>query len=253
MPVLNSLYFTDSKGDGPPLVLIHGAGGAHLHWPPQLRRLASARVIALDLPGHGKSGGTPCAAIGELAQALVEFLDALAIERAVFAGSSMGGGIAQLLALDYPDRVMGLALIGTSARLRVSPELLGLIGRDFPAAVSRIVEWCYSANAPDSLTRLARERMLEIKPGVLLADFNACNAFDVRARVSQISSPSLILVGSDDRMTPEKYSRALAEQIAGAQLQIIPGAGHMVMLERPEEVTAAIGTLITQISQKDQR
>jgi len=82
--------------------------------------------------------------------------------------------------------------------------------------------------------------MMEVDPDVLWNDFNACNNFDVMSRVSQIKIPTLILVGSADKMTPEKFSRSLAEQITGAQLKVFPDAGHMLTLERGDEVAGEI-------------
>ncbi len=239
-----SLFFTESKGSGVPLILIHGAGGVHLHWPPQLRRWAGGRVVALDLPGHGQSGGPQCGSIAEFAQATVKLLDELQISRAVVAGHSMGSGIAQTLALDYPDRVAGLVLVGAGARLRVAPQIMDGIQKDFPGTVSLIIQWAFGPNAPEPLTRLARERMLQTPPQVLLADYAACNAFDVMERVANIAAPALVLAGTADKMTPEKYGRYLAEHIPGAQLRLFEGAGHMVMLEQPDEVTAAITAFV---------
>jgi pimeloyl-ACP methyl ester carboxylesterase len=109
---------------GPPLVLVHGAGGTHRHWPEELRALPGRRVLALDLPGHGGSPGPSLSSIGAYARSVLAALDALEIPSAVLAGHSMGGAIALTLALEAPSRVAGLALVATGAKLRVSKFVL---------------------------------------------------------------------------------------------------------------------------------
>jgi pimeloyl-ACP methyl ester carboxylesterase len=234
-------YFTQSKiNHGIPLILIHGAGGSHLHWPPQLRHAKDLRVIAVDLPGHGKTGGAGCASLEDYGRWVVRWLDDLGIEKAIIGGHSMGGGIAQLLALDYAERVAGLVLVGTGAKLRVAQQILDGVKNNFAATVEMIVEWSFAPSIPAQVKQLARQRMMETDPDVLWNDFNACNNFDVVARVNQIKAPTLILVGAADKMTPEKFSRSLAEQIAGSQLKVFPDAGHMLTLERMEETSKEI-------------
>lgn len=234
------LNFTDSKTNAIPLFLIHGAGGSHLHWSPQLRHAKDLRVIAVDLPGHGKSGGAGRESLEEYAKAIIEMMDELKIEKAIIGGHSMGGGIAQMLALDYAERVAGLVLVGTGARLRVAQQILDGVKNNFAATVEMIVEWSFSPLTPPQVKQLARQRMMETNPDVLWNDFNACNNFDVVARVNQIKTLTLIMVGSADKMTPEKFSRSLTEQIVGSQLKVFADAGHMLTLERVEEISKEI-------------
>lgn len=241
MPTVHSIFYTDSKGQSKyPLVLVHGAGGTHMHWPHQLRHHAEMRVLAIDLPGHGQSDGETCASVGEFAAAIVRLLDGSGVERAIVGGHSMGGAIAQTFALEHPDRAVGIVLVGTGARLRVSPQILDGVKRDFAATVNLIVEWSFGSGVPEVMRDEARKQLLAVNPDVLLSDYAACNAFDVISRVNQIKAPALVIGGLADRLTPEKYSRYLAEQIADAQLRLFDGAGHMVMLERAENVTEAI-------------
>src|SRR5574337_242258 len=121
------LFHTDSgpsPAGGPLLVLVHGAGGTHRHWPEEVRALPGRRVIALDLPGHGGSPGPAPGTVAGLARSVLGLLDALGVPGAVVAGHSMGGAVALTLALEAPARVAGLCLVGTGARLRVSPAVL---------------------------------------------------------------------------------------------------------------------------------
>jgi len=241
-----NLYYTLSRGaaDGPVLVLVHGAGGSRLHWPGELRRLPETTVYTLDLPGHGRSEGAGCDTIAGYTGSVTAFLDAVGVELAVVAGHSMGGGIAQTLALNFADRVAGLVLVATGARLRVAPAILEGIQSNFEGAVDLITRFAWSSAAPSSLTELGRRALLETGPGVLLGDFTACDNFDVMERLAEIETPAMIIVGTADRLTPPKYARFLAEHIPNAQLTLVEGAGHMVMLERAAKVAETINKLL---------
>lgn len=241
------LFYTVNQGaeDAPTLVLVHGAGGTRLHWPGELRRLPGATVYTLDLPGHGRSGGRGRDTIGGYAEAVAAFLQALGIEQAVVVGHSMGGAIAQTLALDFADRVAGLVLAATGARLRVAPAILDGIRSDFEGAARLITRFAWSPEAPPALVELGRKTLLETNPDVLWGDFAACDRFDALERLGEIEVPTLVVAGAADQLTPVKYARFLAERVFEARCVIIEGAGHMVMLERPAEVAAAVKSLIS--------
>jgi pimeloyl-ACP methyl ester carboxylesterase len=230
---------------GSALVLLHGAGGSRLNWPPELRRLGQARlpgatVYTLDLPGHGHSNGKGRDAIADYATDVAAFFDAAGIVRAVVVGHSMGGAIALAMALDFPERMAGLVLIATGARLRVAPAILERIPTDFEAALDIITRYAWAPDVSLELVGLGRERLREAGPDVLLGDLIACDRFDVMERLGEVDVPTLVVAGSADRLAPVKYARYLAECISGAQIAIVEGAGHMVMLERPAEVADAV-------------
>lgn len=235
------LSYTESKTNHtPPLVLIHGAGGTRFHWQPQLRHSPKLRVLTPDLPAHGESVGEACTSLDEYANEVVNWLAGLGVEKFVIGGISMGGGIAQLIALNHPERVTGLVLVATGAKLRVSPQILEGVRSDFAKTVDLIIEAEFSAEVPLAVKKLAHKALLQVNPETLYKDFAACNSFDALARVTQIKAPTLVLVGSADKMTPEKFSRSLAEQVSGAELQVYSGAGHMLTLERMVEVADRI-------------
>jgi pimeloyl-ACP methyl ester carboxylesterase len=249
MPTAADLYYFAHGADDltrPPVVLIHGAGGHHLYWPPQLRRLHGERVYAIDLPGHGKSGGVGHHLIGDYAADLLEFLIALKLNRAILVGHSMGGAIALQAALQAPDQVLALALLGSAARLAVDPDLLHLVSDPSKTgdAVHRIIENCFVESTSPRLKELAEQRMRQSRPSVLYGDLLACDAFDATSWAGEISLPTLILVGGEDRMVSLGRARALERQIVGAWLQVVSGAGHMFMLEQPERTAAFLGEFL---------
>lgn len=248
-----AIHFSDHGGDrysgSPPLVLIHGSGGSRLHWPPQLRRLPNYRVFGLDLPGHGDSPGNGETTINGYVKRVVEWLDEQRIESAVLAGHSMGGAIAMTAALEEPDRVAGLVLVGTGGRLRVTEEILQASADPdrLKETVEVVTAWSFADQTPEKLVTLAKMRMMEIQSEVIHGDFTACNQFDILDRLAEIQIPSLILCGEQDRLTPLKYARYLDEHIPESTLVLIEGAGHMVMLERPLEVAEAVENFLARM------
>jgi pimeloyl-ACP methyl ester carboxylesterase len=245
MPYAGEMHYRGSipvEGDRHNLILIHGAGGSYMYWPPEIRHLPAGGILAVDLPGHGASIGDCKGRIADYAYDLMGFMDQLQIEQAVLGGHSMGSAVALRMSLDYPERVMGLILVGAGAKLGVHPQLIRDAGsrETYPRAVSQILDWSFSQVADQNLVRLAGARMMDIPPQLMLADLEACNAFDVRHEVGQITKPTLIICGQEDQMTPVKSSAFLADQIQGSRLEIIPAAGHMVMLERPRQIAGLI-------------
>lgn len=247
MPEAAGIHYREHGGGAPtsgrpPLILIHGAGGTLLHWPSEIRRMADGHVYSLDLPGHGKSPGAGEERIAEYARLIVAWMEALQIEKAILVGHSMGGAIAIMTSLRYPERVAGLVLVGTGGRLRVHPKILELAARDetYAQAVEIIGQWAFSPQASPELVALAGKRMIETPARITHGDFLACDVFDEMERLKEIQFPTLVICGRDDKMTPEKYSHYLAQEIPSATLELIAGAGHMVMLEKPGEVAGAI-------------
>lgn len=245
------LYYTyhkaaDNHSQRPPLLLVHGAGGHHLHWPPPLRRLPETAVYALDLPGHGRSAGPGRTTIADYAQVIGAFADALALPPFLLAGHSMGGAIALEVALRTRDRLAGLILVGTGARLRVNAALLTGLQNAFDATTAQLIDWMYTAAFPPKQREQALAQLRANDPQTLHDDFAACDAFDVRNAVAALTLPTLIICGTADIMTPVKWSETLHQSIAGSQLHLIEGAGHMALIEQPAVVTGAIGEFVTQ-------
>lgn len=237
------IFYTLHQGDKKQernLVYIHGAGGSHLNWPPQLRRMAGVNAHALDLPGHGRSKGVGRASIVAYRDFVAAFLQVIGLEKATLVGHSMGAAISLDFALHYPTRLGSMILIGSGARLRVAPAILNGFLQDFEATVRLVCEYAYAPDASEQLMGLGCRQMLGMSPQVLHNDFLACDAFDVTDRLGEIGCPTLVICGTEDKLTPSEYSAYLRDHIAGARLTLVEGAGHMVMLEQPEVVSQAI-------------
>jgi pimeloyl-ACP methyl ester carboxylesterase len=255
MPTAAGLhYFVHGEDlhDHPPLLLLHGAGGSYLSWPPQIRRLSGQRVFTLDLPGHGKSEGIGRQDIIEYATAVFEFMKAARLASAVVGGFSMGSAIALSLALQYRKRVLGLALLGSGAKMRVAPSTLELASNPitFLPTIEAVIENSYSLNVDPRVKELAVQQMAETRQAVLYSDFLACDAFDAMDSVNKIRVPTLLITGSVDRMTPPNRAEYLRDQIEGSQLQIVEGAGHMVMIEQPDIVADLLIEFLERIPYK---
>jgi len=244
-----ALFYTVSRRGGPALILIHGAGGSHLHWPAALRRMPGATVYAVDLPGHGRSEGPGREHIEDYVADIVRFMDAVGVSRGVLVGHSMGGAIAQMTALMAPERVAGLVLVGTGARLRVAPALLDGILQDARGALALITEWAWGPEADPAMVARGRQMMARVNPRVVWGDFAACDRFDIRERVEEITAPTLVITGSEDRMTLPRFGQWLAERIPGARFVLVEGAGHMVMLEKPDQVASAVREWLKAVAQ----
>lgn len=232
-----------------PAVLLHGAGGSAAMWTRLHVLLRAERpVYALDLPGHGRSA--PLAdppGVERYAAAVRTFLDEAGLERAAIVGHSMGGAVAQVLALEAPDRVAALVLVGTGARLRVLPEILEAIPRDFEGSVERICRLCYGPAAAPELVARGIAEMRQVAPAVLLWDFLACDRFDVRDRLPSIGAPTLVVVGERDVMTPPRYAADLADRIPGARTAIVADAGHMLPVEAPAVLGEHLRAFLTHL------
>jgi pimeloyl-ACP methyl ester carboxylesterase len=247
-------YRTYQEDESTPVVLLHGAGGSQLSWSPQIRRLSGYRVYALDLPGHGKSRGGGEQSIPAYTKCVLEWMDSIELNHAIFVGHSMGGAIAQSMALDFPEYVLGLGLIGTASNLTVNPQLLEetASAEKFQSAIEKIIAWSFDPACPPRLMELVTRRLAETRPGVLYGDLIACNGFDMTEHISEIRCPTLVVCGANDKMTPPRNAQSLASRIPGAHLEVISAAGHMVMLEKPQAVADVLAQFFMDIHDQSQ-
>ncbi|MBZ0159904.1 alpha/beta hydrolase [Candidatus Methylomirabilis sp.] len=224
-----------------PIVFIHGAGGSHQVWLPHLRTFGQRRrAIAVDLPGHGRSRGSGADRIEVYRNVVTEFIAALSLRRTVMVGHSMGGAIIQSLALVSPELLAAIVLVGTGAKLRVHPQFFTGLRDDARRTVEQITKSARAPGAPAKALTQDADAMLRIPASVIEGDLRACDTFDLMEQVKTITIPALVICGTDDLMTPPTYAEHLHHQIKGSQLARIPAAGHMVMLEQPDEVSRSI-------------
>lgn len=237
-----------NQGNGPTVIFVHGAGASSRRWRNQLQGLgAVCYPVALDLPGHGASGGQPCSEVALYREWVKDFAESLGIDKFVLAGHSMGGAIALDFAVTYMNQLQALILVATGARLKVDPQRLESLRRGNLEYNEVWVRMSYSPSAPPWLVDEALKEMLAVDPVVYYHDLCACNRFDVMKKIDEICVPTLVICGEDDQITPLKYAQYLADHISGAKLAIIPDAGHAVMLEQPAEVNSAIESFLRQL------
>ena len=227
------------------LVFIHGAGGSGVFWQPQIDALADkANTVALDLPGHGRSDGPGKDKIEDYAQVVNAFVDELKMPTPIPCGVSMGGAIAQQLLMDFAPRYAAGILMGTGARMGVAPAIFETIENDFSAFVEMNGTFAVSQKTDPALVHPFKEEFARGNPETVLGDFHACDRFDSRSGLSSIKVPVLIITSEDDKLTPAKYGEFLEENIQKAQRVHLMDAGHIVSVERPDEVNKAIQTFL---------
>ena len=231
----------------PAVVFIHGGEHDHCVWVLQSRYLAhhGYAVLAVDLPGHGKSGGAPLATIEDMAGWIVALLDAATVNTAALVGHSMGSLVALECAARHPQRVHRLALLGTAFPMRVSPDLLQATKSRESDAHGMINAWSHSAYAhypsnpgPGFWVIGGNLRLMQRqKPGVLHADFAACDGYKTGfERAAQVKCPALFVLGARDAMTPERAGRDFARAVPNSAVVTLDSTGHNLMGEKPDEI-----------------
>ncbi|WP_158246149.1 alpha/beta fold hydrolase [Sulfobacillus sp. hq2] len=218
-----------------PWIFIHGAGStAHtwsrqhrLPWPTMFLNLPAKPQI---LPDH-------------LIAALADWIVPQIHEPAVLVGHSMGGAIAQTLALLVPDKVAALVLVGTGPRLPVNPELLNKLAVDPDAATANIARWSLARQFDPALYEANLRLLRQISPDRILHEMTACSLFDVRSRLHTYHGPAFLIRGAEDRMTPESLSQEFLSIWPQLPVYTIPKAGHLMMLESPDTFNAIMRSI----------
>jgi len=223
------------------LIFIHGSGGCRESWQHQTAYFKNSEAI--NLPGH--PDGELCASIKEYTKWLKTYIHDNGYTDVVITGHSMGGGVALQYALDYPEDLLGIILIGSGARLRVHPRILEALDASVADSSNQVN---LNANMYDlidpQLRAVIEKRTAENTSTAFLNDLKACDAFDVMAALPTIDLPLLGIVGEKDIMTPPKYTHFMVDSIVNAKSVVIKGGTHFVFAEKPDDVNKAIGDFI---------
>ncbi|MDB5591596.1 alpha/beta fold hydrolase [Enterovirga sp.] len=243
----DATIFVTEAGQGRPILFLHGLGWSHALWQREIGHFSgSYRVLAGDMRGHGRSAKPPGPYTMEaLAADWVQALDACGVDELAVVGLSQGGMVAMLIAAQQPERVKALALLGTACRFSdeawAGMEERGRVARAAGprAAAETAARSVFSAefarNHPAFVEEFIADRLAADAAG-LGAAMGALKGFDVRDRLGAVTCPTLILHGTEDRVIGAQNASEIAEQIAGSELHLVEGAGHILPVERPEAV-----------------
>lgn len=235
----------------PLVIFLHGAGFDHSMWALFSRWFShhGYSVLAPDLPGHGKSKGTLIPTISGMADWTIKLIEAAGAKKAGLVGHSMGSLIALDAAARYPDKISALSLIGVGGAMPVSPDLLNAAKDNNHDAIDMVSIWGFGfaaglggSQAPGLWMLGGGMRVLERDaPGVLHNDLAACNDYKTAIEAAaKITAPTTLILGERDMMTPLKSGKQLATAIAESKPVVLPGAGHMMTAERPDDVLKAL-------------
>jgi len=237
-------YVIRESGHSKALVFIHGSGGSSYTWKNQLTLDIDYDLIALDLPSHDKSDNFSDLSLHLYVDVVHLLIKTLNYENVILCGHSLGGAIAQQYYFTYSTEVSGLILCNTGGRLRVAPFILNYLKKNYQEFLDSLPAGEFYRTTPKETIKLYIQETSKIGAEVTYKDFKICDGFDVLNKLSTIKVPCLIIVGKQDQLTPVKYSEYFSSKIKNSELHVIDKAGHMVMLEKPNEVNQAIENFI---------
>lgn len=235
----------------PIVIFVHGAGQDRTAWALQTRYFAyhGYAVLAVDLPGHGKSEGPLLETLPAMGDWLADLVTATGAQTASFVGHSMGSLVVLECAARRPDVMRSLTLIGTGERMPVHPDLLAAAAAGDRSAYEAITYWGFSRRAQIGLDQspgmwmvgAATQLMASGPAGALHADLKACADYaGAAASAEKVTCPVRLILADRDGMTPLKRGKALANAFHEAETIIVPQCGHMLMAEQPDAVLDAL-------------
>jgi len=231
------------------LVFLHGSSGDHTVWEHQYGLLKDLYDIAApDHPGHGASAGQAKEEIAAHVPWLKGLLDRLTFERPVLVGHSIGAAIALAFALRHGERLGGIVLVGGGAKMPVNPMILTGLKTDPAAVIAMIPRFAVAKTNRESIGAILAARLSGVNTEMLYKNLAACGRFDVSEQAGNIGVPTLVVCGTEDKMTAPALSEDLARRIPGAQLKLIANAGHYAMMEEPEAFNRVLAEFVSSLA-----
>ena len=254
MPFINDFFYRIYNGNSEkshyPVVLLHGSGGSHMAWPSDIRRLSGQRVIALDLPGHGKSEIAVCYSMQSLIGSLKSFLQEMHISQAVFIGHSLGAALALQYAAAYPQCVKGLILFACGNKFQISDDLLDLL--QTPNCKNKFIEkfsqLAFQNKFPQTQRREILKPLVATRSSVLIADLAICSHFEAASGLARVVCPARLIGGAEDQICSPASVMQLAHLLPKADYRSIPKCGHLLLYEQTMLISRMVSDFLKEVN-----
>ena len=229
------------------VLMVHGAYDNHKIWSAQYHYLERGySPLAIDLPGHGESEGNAVNNPGNFRQFLKAFVDLMGLSPFVFCGHSMGGSMALDYALHYPDDLQGLIMVGAAPKWDMSSELIEMWKSDPEGARSRNTSYLFSKKTPGHIIERYDKQLRTTPADACLADSENCASYDLEPQIRKIELSSLVICGDEEEWI--EGSRTIHARLPRSTFEVVPAAGHAIMIEQPDKLNDAFGAFLGTLS-----